>query len=325
MRRKKQSGFFDKLSNIILVFLFVVITTWGIQVTNAASSAGLTFAHVSDVHYASNGTNNLYRLTKESPEILNDVLSQINATPNVDFVMFTGDQINTPYEKELRSFVKEANTLKYPWYATLGNHDTCVGGYLTKELYNSILKENNKNFKFNKMYYSFTPKAGYKVIVLDSIIDDRITANGYIDEAQLKWLDKQLKSAKDSTILIFTHVPVIEPFESPNHKLLNSDELLAILGKYKNPMGIFTGHYHTTKIVQKDNMLFVSTPALVSYPNAFRMINVTNQKKKVVFDITFKETNLKNLQKKAKLMVFSSKLYYGESKDRTHTYEIERL
>lgn len=325
MRRKKQSGFFDKLSNIILVFLFVVITTWGIQVTNAASSAGLTFAHVSDVHYASNGTNNLYRLTKESPEILNDVISQINATPNVDFVMFTGDQINTPYEKELRSFVKEANTLKYPWYATLGNHDTCVGGYLTKELYNSILRENNKNFKFNKMYYSFTPKAGYKVIVLDSIIDDRITANGYIDEAQLKWLDKQLKSAKDSTILIFTHVPVIEPFESPNHKLLNSDELLAILGKYKNPMGIFTGHYHTTKIVQKDNMLFVSTPALVSYPNAFRMINVTNQKKKVVFDITFKETNLKNLQKKAKLMVFSSKLYYGESKDRTHTYEIERL
>ena len=90
-------------------------------------------------------------------------------------------------------------------------------------------------------------------------------------------------------------------------------------------MGIFTGHYHTTKIVQQDNMLFVSTPALVSYPNSFRMINVTNQKKKVVFDITFKETNLKNLQKKAKLMVFSSKLYYGESKDRTHTYEIERL
>lgn len=325
MRRKKQSGFFDNLSNIILVFLFIVITTWGIQVTNAASSAGLTFAHVSDVHYASSGTNTLYRLTKESPEIFKDVINQINSTPNVDFVMFTGDQINTPYEKELRSFVEEANTLKYPWYATLGNHDTCVGGYLTKALYNNILRSNNKNFKFNKMYYSFTPKSGYRVIVLDSTIDDRITANGYIDEAQLKWLDKQLNSAKDSTILIFTHVPVIEPFSSPNHKLLNSDELLAVLKKYNNPMGIFTGHYHTTKIVQQDNMLFVSTPALVSYPNSFRMINVTNQKKKVVFDITFKETNLKNLQKKAKLMVFSSKLYYGESKDRTHTYEIERL
>ena len=74
MRRKKQSSFLDKISNVILAFLFVVITTWGIQVTNAASSTGLTFAHVSDVHYASNGTNSLYRLTKESPEILKDVI-----------------------------------------------------------------------------------------------------------------------------------------------------------------------------------------------------------------------------------------------------------
>ncbi len=324
MRRRKQKGLFDKLSNIVLLLLFVVITTWGIQVTNAETS-GLRFAHVSDAHYSSNGTNTLYRLSKESPDLLEDAISQINDAENLDFVMFTGDQINTPYEKELRKFIDVANKIKYPWYATLGNHDTCVGGYLTKSLYNSILRETNKNFKFNKMYYSFVPKSGYKVIVLDSIIDDRVTANGYVDKAQLKWLDNQLKSAKDSTVLIFTHVPIIEPFSSENHKLLNADEVLAILEKYKNPIGVFTGHYHTTKIVQKENLLFVSTPALVSYPNAFRIVSVVNHKKKTVFEITFKETNLKSLQRKAKLMVFSSKLYYGDTKDRTYTYEIERL
>ena len=120
------------------------------------------------------------------------------------------------------------------------------------------------------------------------------------------------------------HVPVKEPFSSKNHSLINSDDVYEILKKYNNPIGVFTGHYHTTKIVQDGNILFVSTPALVSYPNSFRIINVTNQKKKVVFDIVFKETNLKDLQKKAKLMVFSSGLYYGEPKDRTFTYEIER-
>ena len=323
MSRKKKSGLFDKLSNIFLLILFVVITSWGIQVTNAETS-GLKFAHVSDVHYASNAKNNLYRLTKESPEIFDDVIHQINTTNNIDFVMFTGDQINTPYEKELRSFIEHANKLNYPWYATLGNHDTCVGGYLTKALYNHILRENNKNFKFNKMYYSFTPKNGYKVIVLDSIIDDRITANGFIDSTQLKWLDRQLRSAKNDTVLIFLHVPVIEPFESSNHKLLNSDEVLSILKKYDNPIGVFSGHYHTTKIVQEGNLLFVSTPALVSYPNSFRIVNVVNHKKKTTFEITFRETNLKDLQRKAKLMVFSSKLYYGTQKDRTYTYEIER-
>ena len=100
---------------------------------------------------------------------------------------------------------------------------------------------------------------------------------------------------------------------------------MAILEKYKNPIGVFTGHYHTTKIVQKENLLFVTSPALVSYPNAFRIVSVVNHKKKTVFEITFKETNLKSLQRKAKLMVFSSKLYYGDTKDRTYTYEIERL
>ena len=115
MRRRKQKGLFDKLSNIVLLLLFVVITTWGIQVTNAETS-GLRFAHVSDAHYSSNGTNTLYRLSKESPDLLEDAISQINDTENLDFVMFTGDQINTPYEKELRKFIDVANKIKYPWY-----------------------------------------------------------------------------------------------------------------------------------------------------------------------------------------------------------------
>ena len=80
-------------------------------------------------------------VTKEVADLLEDAISQINDTENLDFVMFTGDQINTPYEKELRKFIDVANKIKYPWYATLGNHDTCVGGYLTKSLYNSIIRE----------------------------------------------------------------------------------------------------------------------------------------------------------------------------------------
>ena len=97
-----------------------------------------------------------------------------------------------------------------------------------------------------------------------------------------------------------------------------------ILKKYKNPIALFQGHYHAAKITQQDNILYVSTPALVSYPNAFRIINITNYRNKVVFDLQLKETNEKNIQKLAKLLVFSSSIYTGEEKDQSYTYTIKK-
>ena len=74
------------------------------------------------------------------------------------------------------------------------------------------------------------------------------------------------------------HVPVLEPFNSPNHRLLDADKMQEILNKYKNPIAVFQGHYHGAKITQKGNILYVSCPSMVTYPNAFRMISVTNYK-----------------------------------------------
>jgi 3',5'-cyclic AMP phosphodiesterase CpdA len=187
-----------------------------------------------------------------------------------------------------------------------------------------MLRNANPNFKFKKAYYSFEPKKNYKVIVLDNIITDEITSNGYIDDEQMKWLKKELDGAKNDTVLIFMHVPVVEPFASPNHKLRNATALKQLLESYKNPIGVFQGHYHATKITQHENILYVSTPALVSYPNAFRIVNVTNYKDKVTFDFTWKETRETTVQKMAKLLVFSSAIYTGTSKDQTGIYEIKK-
>ena len=120
------------------------------------------------------------------------------------------------------------------------------------------------------------------------------------------------------------HVPVIEPFPSPNHKMRNAGEVQAIIEKYKNPIGVFTGHYHAAKIIQNNNVLYVSTPSLVSYPNAFRVINIENRRNKVIFNIEFKETRLKNVQKLAKLMVFASSIYSGEEKDQNGVFVIKK-
>ena len=322
-KKRKKNNFIAKLINGISVIFLASLMFLGLQVYSASEN-NLTFAQLSDVHYSSAKTNTSYRLTAESGELLEDAVAQVNETPNVDFTMFTGDLVNTPYQKELMQFFQYANQLNSPWYAVLGNHDICVGGFLSKKVYWDILNSHNKDFNFCNTYYSFVPKKGFKVIGLDPIIDTRVTANGQIDSQQLKWLDKELSKSKNDTVLIFIHNPLVEPLHSESHKLLNCDEVLKVIGKYKNPIAVFSGHYHTTKITKAGNVLHVSTPSLVSYPNAFRIVKVNNQKNKVIFDVYFKETRYKDVQKRAKMMAFGSKTYYGTETDRTGTYVINK-
>ena len=307
--------------NGMFTIILAGLLVWGYE---CCSASDLKFAQVSDVHFSTRNVNTTFKLTAESPRLLDDAISQINETPDIDFVMFTGDLIDKSFEKELTAVLPHVEKLKYPWYFVFGNHDPCVGGYLTKQLYIDILRNHNKNFTTTKPYYSFVPQKGYKVIGLDSIIDTRITSNGQIDEEQLKWLDEELSKSKKDIVLIFLHVPIIEPFPSEGHKLLNAGEVQATIEKYKNPIAVFQGHYHANKITQHENVLYVSSPALVSYPNAFRIISIKNEKKRVIFDIQQRDTRFENVRNLAKMMVFSSKLYTGDAKDQNGVYEIKK-
>lgn len=320
--KKKKQSLFIKLANTVFTVTLAGIMAYGLQCYSAATS--LKFAQVSDAHFYTGEDNTSFKLRAESDKLLDDAVEQINETPNINFVMFTGDQIDKSFEKELRAFLPHAQKLVYPWYFAFGNHDTCIGGYLTPEVYIEMVSKANPNFTYKKPYYSFIPQKGYKVIVLDTIIRDRLTSNGRIGEEQLKWFDNELKTAGKDTVLVFMHVPIIEPFPSEGHRLLNAEEVKAVIEKYKNPIAVFQGHYHSTMIKQMDNVLYVSTPSLVSYPNAFRIITVTNHRKKVVFNIEYKETRLKNIQKLAKIMVFASNIYSGEEKDHSGTFELKR-
>ena len=320
-KKSKRESFFSKFINLVLTL--AVACAISSQVCTAANN-NLRIAQVSDAHFSTFEKNTSYKFLESSAALLDDVIFQINTSGAYDFVVFTGDLVNKPKESELKSFIKHTSKLIYPWYAIDGNHDISIDGPLTKATFREILHNSNKQIPSNSNYYAFSPKKGFRVICLDSIIDTRITTNGEVPEKQLNWLQDELDKHKKDIIIICIHVPVEEPYSSPDHNLLNESEVKKILKTHKNPVIVLQGHYHTTKVKQDGNILYVSTPSLVTYPNSFRVVNINSNKKKVIVDVFLKETGLKDIQTRSKLRLLNSSLTYGEEKDRNATYEMKK-
>ena len=173
------------------------------------------------------------------------------------------------------------------------------------------------------IYYAFTPKKGFRVICLDSIIDYKLTSNGEISNEEFIWLTQELEKHAKDTVIVCSHVPIIEPFSSPNHKMQNEYEVRKLLKTHKNPLIVLQGHYHTTKIIQDDNMLVIACPSLVTYPNAFRVININSNKQRTMVDVYLKETNLKDIQSRSKLRLMGTERLYGEESDRNASFELK--
>ena len=319
--KKKRESFFSKIVNFTLTIL--IACAIGSQVCTAANN-NLRIAQVSDAHFSSFEENTSYKFLKKSGELLDDVIFQINTSGPYDFVMFTGDLVNYPKISELQKFTSQVNNLIYPWYAIAGNHDISIDGPLTKDKFMATLAQANDNMNQKNIYYAFTPKKGFRVICLDSIIDYKLTANGEISNEEFIWLKEELDEHEKDTIIVCTHVPIIEPYSSSNHKMLNEYEVRKLLKTHKNPLIVLQGHYHCVKIRQDENMLVITSPSLVTYPNAFRVININSNKNRTLVDVYLKETNLKDIQTRSKLRLMGTEKLYGEECDRNASFELGR-
>ncbi len=319
-KKERRETFFTKLINFSLTIL--IACAIGSQVCTAANN-NLRIAQISDAHFSSYEDNTSYKFLKKSGELLDDAIFQINTSGPYDFVMFTGDLINKPKVSELEKFAQHANNLMYPWYAIDGNHDISIDGPLTKSKFISVLSDLNENMHQKNIYYAFSPKKGFRVICLDSIIDYKLTANGEISNEEYLWLKEELDNHRKDTIIVCSHVPIIEPYSSQNHKMQNEYEVRKLLKAHHYPIVVLQGHYHTTKIKQDDNLLVVSCPSLVTYPNAFRVININSNKNRTLVDVYLKETNLKDIQSRSKLRLIGTERLYGEESDRNASFELK--
>ncbi len=305
-------------------YIFFIVALMFFITDLPSFSRTVKFVQLSDVHFAQVQEDTSYKLLSKTRPLLLDAVKQINCEKKVDFVIITGDLIDKPQKDSLYAVSEILNTMNYPWYFAMGNHDTTTSGFLTKAKYVEILKEVNPNYKFDSTYYTFKPKPGFRVIVLDGAKNKGISSNGKITQEQLCWLDELLSESKNDVVLIFLHFPLLPPYDAPNHKILNDNEFKAVLDKYKMPIAIFSGHYHAAKITKRGHILHVSSPTLAGYPNSFRVITVDNKFKKVIFKFDFHETNLKDLQKKTKILTLGGKIYYGRPQDRNNVIIMDK-
>lgn len=320
-KKEKRESFFQKFTNFVLTI--VIATLISSQVCTAANN-NLRFAQVSDVHFSSFEENTSYKFLKKSPELLDDAIFQLNTSKPYEFVIFTGDLINVPKTSELDKFLKHLEKLETNWYAINGNHDIAFEGALTKSVFREKLHSANPKIPDDKSFYAFTPKRGFRVICLDSIINYKLTSNGEIGTEQFEWLKNEIKNHPKDVIIICTHVPIYEPFSSPNHKMNNEYDLQRMLKGFNNVIVVLQGHYHCTKAIQKENVVYISSPSLVTFPNAFRVININSNKNRVMIDVFLKETNLKEIQTRSRMRVLSSNLLYGDENDRNTSFEIKK-
>lgn len=179
------------------------------------------------------------------------------AEGTIDALVMAGDIAENGKGAEYRVVLDNINMFKGKVSNILpasGNHDIRLRIFNnTVKTFSEFSSSVNENLALDKLYYSYDVN-GYRFIILGSTRTEFEEA--YIDEAELAWLDAELKSATENGLPAFVilHQPLKythnlpdawgSPIESAGSVGAQSDDLKRIMSAYKNVF-LITGHLHS--------------------------------------------------------------------------------
>jgi 3',5'-cyclic-AMP phosphodiesterase len=224
--------------------------------------AFLTDVHVKPDEVAETGMRKAYRHVnslRDKPDFI------INGGDAIMDAM-AADKMQTQKQWDVwNKIMAEENRL--PVYHVIGNHDAWGWQVKDESIKTDPLYDKGWAVKQHNMpgrYYSFHKK-GWKFIVLDSAQQN---GGGYIarlDEAQIAWLEAELKNTpSDQHICIASHIPIVSFCAAmffddhlPNgdwrlsRALLHVDarKLTQLFSGYKNIRCCLSGHIHLQDVV----------------------------------------------------------------------------
>ena len=255
----------------ISLLIFILFST-------ASHAEQLKFVQITDTHLSVDGENYKTRDIQSSVKNLEAAVASVNNLKDIDFVIFSGDNIDKADKLSLVKFCEITKNLNKPYYITLGNHDVFKYRGLDKDEYFKIVRHSDKYQKSKDPYYYFFPNDEFVIIVMDGVHQVIPSTHGAYSEQDLAWLDKVLTKYNNKKAIIIQHFPLIEPRENKSHRILDTVPYFKLLANHKNVIAICTGHYHFAKITPKDSIFHISSPALVESPHEYRIIEIDYNK-----------------------------------------------
>lgn len=257
-----------KFFSLFLFFLFSTIS---------AFSADMRFIQVDGAFFNTNDKISISRLEK--------VVEEINKQKNVEFVIFSGNNIAKATQKNLEEFVKITKNLDMPYYFALGYKDVNKRKDFGKKEYIKYLRKKVKaHRKIFSPNYVFI-KNNFVFIVVDGSKEVIPTTQGYYKPETLDWLEKQLNKYYDKNVVLLQHFPIIPPEKRELYQTFKADEYLEMINNHKNIKAVFSGHFNMNKETTYENILHVST---ANFPQ-YRIVDILDyETEKPIFWSTLK-------------------------------------
>ncbi|MBN2282224.1 MAG: PQQ-binding-like beta-propeller repeat protein [Candidatus Marinimicrobia bacterium] len=231
----------------------VTVRTSNIDLTPVLMYPEFKFVWITDSHIGLSFTDPPFQ----------QLVQKINDCPeNIDFVMHTGDVTEHGYNFELERAKDYMDDLNYPFYISIGNHDT------------KWTESGLRRYQalFGELYYSFDHK-GFHFINLNNAITLR-GDGGYFNPAQYEWLKNDLAAMDDpnTPVIVMYHIPSSED-AVPNHWQITN-----ILKDYRIAM-IFTGHGHSNRVYDFDGLpgIMAMDTYNANQPSGFHVVSVSEK------------------------------------------------
>jgi 3',5'-cyclic AMP phosphodiesterase CpdA len=226
-----------------------------------AAPADFCFVHFTDTHIMAGGT--LRDL--DTSASLRRVIAVINALePRPAFAVIGGDLVSpdmldrehtltqAEYEASYHLFLELIRPLQCPTYMLLGNHDH-------RQAFHQVMQTPVPTLDMTH-HYSFDYQ-GYHFVALDTHQPGQ--AGGYLDAAQLAWLQADLGAHRGQPTVVFLHHhpwPLgLAWIDAMN--LRNGAELVRVLRQYPDVRWMICGHVHLDQEIQRDGLTMLTTPA----------------------------------------------------------------